>query len=79
MRPWHWILVALAVYEGAVGLSELLSTSGSNPLSGLAGLPSVGSVFQQSSTGATNTTAGAVDLAVAAGLFVFPLHKKIFA
>ena len=78
MKAIHWVLVLAAVYESAVGVSELLSSSGSNPLSGLANAPSAGSFFQSSVTGTSNTTAGLVDLGVAAALFVYPLHKKLF-
>jgi hypothetical protein len=87
MKAWHWALVLVAGYEGLVGISELVASSGassSNPLGALATAPSVGSFVQSSlassgTAAVSNSTAGFVDLGVAALLFVFPLHKHLTA
>jgi hypothetical protein len=80
MKLWHWALVGLALYEAAVGVSEILSVSSpsANPLASLSSLPSVGSLIQ-STAQTTNTVAGVTDLATAAAIFIIPLHHHLKA
>jgi|HubBroStandDraft_5_1064220.scaffolds.fasta_scaffold03282_16 hypothetical protein len=71
----HWLLVAAAFYEAGVGVAEL--TGNSAQISGTQ-LPSagtlIGSVYDPVDT---LQFMGGIDLAVAALLFVFPLHKQL--
>jgi hypothetical protein len=67
-----WLLYAIAAYEGAVGIAELVSDNSSaidgTFFSNLVSWPSVGSVV--GSSGST-TTAGGIDLVAAAAAFYF--------
>jgi len=80
MKLWRWILAAVILYEGLIGISEIASVASPsfNPLAPLATLPSVGSLVQ-SSTSVSNTVAGGVDLGTALVLYFFVLHDHLWA
>lgn len=76
MKLWHWVVAVFVLYEGVIGISELLALSGSNPLAGLSSWPSVGSLVQQN-TSISTAVAGGVDLGLAIVLYVFVLHDHL--
>lgn len=71
-----WLVVA---YEAVVGVAELASsatsssTGAASTLTTVSQLPSVGTML----TSVSVTAGGAVDLAVAAGVYYFGLHKRL--
>jgi hypothetical protein len=72
----HLLWWAIVVYEGVVGVAELTATSSTNTtLSSVAGLPSVGTLVGSMNT-SSYIPSGALDLAVAAGVWYFAIHKK---
>lgn len=82
MQAWHGVLMVAAIYEGVIGVCELIdgTTSGSggqvnSTLASIEALPSVASLVANQSS----TMAGVVDLAVAAGIYIFGLHKHLKA
>lgn len=67
-----WLLYLVAAYEGAVGISEIVSdTTSSTTLASLVSLPSAGNLVPSTSS---LTTSGVIDLAVAGGAF-YLAHK----
>jgi hypothetical protein len=71
----HWFWWLLVLYEGGVGIAELVNdnTSTSNAsLTSIASLPTVGTLVASSGSG--QSTGGVVDLAVALGLWFFLLR-----
>lgn len=72
-----WLIVA---YEGIVGVAELASGAASSSSTGAAGplttisqLPSIGNMV----TSISLVAGGAVDLAIAGGVYYWGLHKRL--
>lgn len=76
MKAVHWISLAATLYLVVVGVNEFLPIG---TVSALDGLPDAGALVPNTSSTATggNYYAGAIDLAVAATLYFFVLHKKL--
>jgi hypothetical protein len=71
----HWALVGLALYEAAAGIMELTGTTFAV---GGTQLPTAGTAVASFYDPAnTSQYMGGIDLAAAALLFVFPLHKQL--
>jgi tellurite resistance protein TehA-like permease len=70
---WLWWL--LVIYEGGVGIAELIndqSSTSNATLTSVASLPTVGTLVASSSAG--QTTGGIVDLLVAGAIWYFALR-----
>lgn len=63
---------AIVIYEGGMGIVELVSASGNSSLDSIESLPTVGSLVP--TTVVPNGAVGAVDLAVAAAVWFFALR-----
>lgn len=70
MKPWHWIIALIALYELSIGVSEILNSNGIIT-SSFASWPSVGTYVFPS-------VAGAVDVVTALLLYFAVLHEPIW-
>jgi len=78
VKAWHWILAIVVLYEAFIGVTEVVSGTGtSSAFAAVATWPSVGSLVQ-SSSGVSTTVAGGVDLGTAALLYFLFLHGHLF-
>jgi len=69
---WRWLIVAVAAYEGIVGIAELSTLFASTSLANtVVGWPSLGwTIYGYASAGSVGSLAGTIDVGAAAFLLL---------